>query len=192
MRIIETKVYKFEELSEDAKERARDWYREATSEESFYAEYVEEDFKTLCALVGICVDSVSWSGFYHQGSFAAFDGHYSYKKGALKAVREYAPLDVELQRIAKQLQTVQSRQFYKLAARIYTRRDSMLCDAEHTEERYRDLQGAEDKLLECFTDLADWFYKRLRSEYEWTQEDAQVDESIIANEYEFTEEGKRA
>ncbi len=31
MRTIKTKIYKFDELSESAKERARDWYKRAIS-----------------------------------------------------------------------------------------------------------------------------------------------------------------
>lgn len=40
--------------------------------------------------------------------------------------------------------------------------------------------------------FADWIYRQLETEYDYQNSDEQVDESIIANEYEFTEEGKPA
>jgi hypothetical protein len=36
-----------------------------------------------------------------------------------------------------------------------------------------------------------WLYDRLRENYDWLNSDEQVDETILANEYEFTETGER-
>ena len=36
MRIKETKVYQFDELSDKAKEKARDWWREASAGDGYY------------------------------------------------------------------------------------------------------------------------------------------------------------
>ncbi len=40
-------------------------------------------------------------------------------------------------------------------------------------------------------DYADWIYSTLQKEYYWRMEDEQVDESILANEYTFDEDGNR-
>jgi hypothetical protein len=37
-----------------------------------------------------------------------------------------------------------------------------------------------------------WIYRQLEREYDYQNADAQVDENIRANEYEFYEDGKRA
>jgi hypothetical protein len=50
----------------------------------------------------------------------------------------------------------------------------------------------EEDVTKALRDFNRWIYKRLLAEYEWLIADEQVEESIIANEYEFTEEGKIA
>jgi len=54
------------------------------------------------------------------------------------------------------------------------------------------LGSAEDAIRDCLRSFADWIFKQLEDEYEWANADEQVDESIIANEYEFTENGRIA
>ena len=43
MRIIETKAFQYDELSDAAKEKARDWYRSASAGDDFWSESVLED-----------------------------------------------------------------------------------------------------------------------------------------------------
>jgi hypothetical protein len=38
--------------------------------------------------------------------------------------------------------------------------------------------------------LADWLYSQLEKSYDWYMSEEVVDEDIIANEYEFTEDGE--
>src|SRR3954466_15035963 len=108
-------LYKFGELSEDAKEKARQWYREADDGDNFWSESVIEDAATIADLMGIDLrqrpvklmnggtryePAIYWSGFWTQGSGACFEGTYTYKKGSAKAVRDYAPKDEALHAIA--------------------------------------------------------------------------------------------
>lgn len=99
MQIIETKGYTFNELSEEAKEKAREWYRKV-EDFSFYAETVIDDAKTIAKLMGININNVYYSGFWSQGHGACFEGTYTYKAGSVKALKDYAPLDTELHAIA--------------------------------------------------------------------------------------------
>ena len=50
---------------------------------------------------------------------------------------------------------------------------------------------AEDAVIEALRDLARWLYRQLELEYEYQTSDDQVDEAIRANEYTFTEAGRR-
>jgi hypothetical protein len=50
---------------------------------------------------------------------------------------------------------------------------------------------AEDAVIEALRDLARWLYRQLELEYECQTSDDQVDEAIRANEYTFTEAGRR-
>src|SRR5690606_22859639 len=93
------------------------------------------------------------------------------------------------------LQATQKRAFYKLEATCkhsghYNHSGCMDVDVEHTDDRYRDIGDAEQDLRDALRCFADWIYDRLESEHDWPTDDEQVDESIRANEYEFTAEGK--
>src|SRR3990167_3827578 len=118
METIEVKVYQFDELNEEAKEKARAWFREGNQNDSFYAESVIDDAKQIGKLMGIDISKVYYSGFWSQGDGACFEGSYAYKKGSLKAIREYAPQDTELHRIATELAMIQRANFYGISGSV--------------------------------------------------------------------------
>lgn len=204
MRTIETKVYKYEELSDSAQEKARDWYRQDGLDYSWW-EYSYEDFARVAEILGITLSEkpvplmsgkcryepeIYFSGFYQQGSGSSFCGTYGYAKGAVAKIKKYAPQDEELHRIAQGLQDVQRRHFYRLTADITSARGHYIrVEVEDSENRYRDIGDAEDDVRGLMNDFNDWMYGRLRDEYEYLTSDEVVAESIVANEYEFDEDG---
>jgi hypothetical protein len=91
VRIKQVKLYTYSELSDKAKERARDWYREVGAGDPFYIEHVTEDFHETLKALGFDVmqrrgnyldprdpravrSTVEWSGFSSQGDGASFSG----------------------------------------------------------------------------------------------------------------------
>lgn len=202
-------IYTFDELSDDAKETARDWWRQCENED-FDTEFLYEDFQNMARMLGIEFDSkpvklmgggtrydpvIYWSGFSSQGDGACFEGNYRYAPGAAKAIaKETNGSETELIRIAKALQEVQRRNFYRLNARMKHRGHYMhsgCMTVEHYGDNFASDTDAEDTVEQCMRDFADWMYKQLEKEYWWRMEDAQVDESIRANEYTFDEDGNR-
>lgn len=155
---------------------------------------MEYDFKEICKLIGITEVKIYFSGFSSQGDGACFEGRYSYEKGNVKKLMEYAPLDTELHRIVKELQAVQCKYFYRLSANVkhsghYYHK---YCTKINVFNGYDDAtQEAEKTVEELLRDLMDWLYGTLRKEYYYLNSDEQVDDTIRANEYEFTEDGKR-
>ena len=208
-RIIEKCVYKFSELSESAKEKARAWYR-LEDQFDFSAGAVIEDADTIARLFGLEIDTrqtllmngktrgetcVYYSGFSSQGDGACFTGRYSYAKGAAKKVKDYASNDEELHRIVDGLQALQKDNFYQLRARIthsgrYYHARMMDIDVDRLDEKQID-EITVNELWQLLIDFGDWIYSQLQKEYDYTQSDEYVDENISANEYEFTEEGER-
>jgi hypothetical protein len=180
MRTIETTVYKYDELSDSAKESARNLYlRDGLQYDWWNSVY--DDFNSICKIIGIVDVKPQFSGFSSQGDGASFAGYYSYGKGSLAKLREYAPQDTELHEVAESIAAIQRKAFYGLSERIETRgrychEYSMACD------------NAE--LLEQFRRLARWLYKSLESEYDYLTSAECVAETIRANDYEFTESGK--
>jgi hypothetical protein len=116
-------LYTFDELSDDAKERARDWYRRACADDNDYAKSVYEDAADVAELMGLDIrqrrgtngrgettwrPSIHYSGFWSQGSGACFDGSWRAdlclaQKGAVAA---NCPRDIELQRIAGEFERI--------------------------------------------------------------------------------------
>ena len=106
-RIIGTVVHGIEELSDEAKEAARSWYRQTGPHDDWY-DFVFEDFETICRILGISLRTspvklmgggtrqnphIFFRGFSSQGDGASFEGQLSHAKGATRAIRSHAPQD---------------------------------------------------------------------------------------------------
>jgi hypothetical protein len=138
--------------------------------------------------------SIQFSGFSSQGDGASFNGYYAYKRGCARAMQRYAPQDTVLHRIAADLVALQKKYDYRLAARCTQSGRYCQSDCMHVSVSYRGGYDAPNSAKEKLTDImrafADWIYRQLEQEQEYLLADAQVDESIRANnEYDFDEEG---
>lgn len=196
-------LYTFDELSDTAKEKARDWYKEDGLGYEWW-DSVYEDAKTVAALMGISVTQFYFSGFWSQGDGACFEGNYEYALASVAAVKEYAPKDEELHRIATQLALLQQKNFYKLSATVkhsgrgyhdqctaidVRKNGEYFFDTDDSYVRDTDHDGA--RLIIVLRDFMKWFYKQLQNDYEYQNSDEVIDETMRANEYTFTESGKR-
>ncbi|WP_430440995.1 antitoxin of toxin-antitoxin stability system [Shinella sp.] len=209
--VIETTVYKFEELSIRARETARAWYREGGFDYEWY-EFVFEDFGRICECLGVRLKTspvhlvgggtrdeprIHFTGFWSQGDGASFQALYSYRKGAPSAIRDYAPKDTTLHGIADGLQAIQRRNFYQLRADVshrgnYYHEYCMAISVRRESLNYQDMTAdAEDTVIEALRDLARWLYRQLESEYNALTSDEMVDETIEANAYTFTASGRQ-
>jgi len=209
--IVQTTVYRLYELGEAGKARARDWYRQSAFDDDWY-EFVYADFERICAILGVRLTTRSvalmgggtrqkprifFSGFSSQGDGACFETYYSYEKGTRKRIREHAPLDTELHRIADVLQAIQRLNFYQLRAEAthrghYYHELCMAISVGRDSANWQDMTAdAEDVVAEALRDLARWLYRQLEREYEYQTSDAVIDEAMTANEYSFTESGRR-
>lgn len=208
--IIETTVYGLKELSDAAKEKARDWYRQGAFDDDWYWA-VYSDFEQICDILGNSLARVPvrlfgggsrqkpciwFTGFASQGDGACFEGGYSYARGSARSIRGYAPKDEELHRIADTLRRVQWSNFFQLSARIthrgrYYHEYSMEIGVDRDSPAYQAMTAtAEDEISEALRDLARWLYGKLEDEHDYLNSDEVVDEAIIANGYSFTEDGE--
>ena len=198
MRTQTIEIYQFDELSENAQEKAMEWYRDGGFDYEWY-DHVFEDAKTIGALMGIKIDNIYFTGgFSYQGDGACFEGSYYYKKGSVKAVKDYAPVDKELHRIALELSKLQRPNFYGLTAHIkhtgrYPHEYCTSIDVYNESEigDYYVNDNTNDALSDLLRDFMRWIYKQLNAEYDYLNSDESVSETIRVNEYEFTTEGLR-
>lgn len=196
-RTIEKTVYSFNELSDKAKDTARDWYRESGLDYEWY-DGSYEDFERVARILGITIDTIRdgktlaiyWSGFSSQGDGACFKGSWVYKLDAQEAIRDYAPTDTDLHFIADAL-----REGNRLNARV-SHRDSHYSHAHSVSIDVCDDETGDDApelnaiaVRDALRDFMNWMYRQLEKEYEYLMSDEAIDETIEANEWEFDENG---
>jgi len=195
---IEKEVFKFDELSDRAKDEVRLWL----SDDWYDWSCMYDDFVRMGEILGIEIDTrpvklmgggylgepkIYWSGFYQQGDYLTFEGRYRYAKGAVKAMKAETN-DPELIRIAEALQAAQRPYFYRLEAIMSTRRDYMIVEVEDREDNYREIPDKD--VEEAMRDFAHWMFKQLQNEYEYHNSDEYIRETCEANEYEFDNNGR--
>ena len=162
MRIIETKVYQFEELDEQTKEKAIDNYRYIGVESDFWYEWIKED------LISVGIELRSFD--IDRGSFAEIH---------LKDF--YETCDLILKWHGENCET------YKIAERYIEEYQDIqyhIQDDEYLDEKLDDLDEEYQK------EFSEEVLSMLRFEFEHMTSDEYIIEMFEANEYEFTEEGK--
>ena len=172
-------------------------------------DFVYEDFRKICDILGITLDrdEPSFSGFWSQGDGASWTGRYraqgldlSVWSGVLPTydiapakIREHAPQDEELHRIADELCLL--ARIYGTTYVVVRRHDSRyvhsstMCVSEWEYYDGRDvdeeiIDHVEEALLHAFQALADWLYGALEEEYDHLTSDEAVIETLEANEME--------
>ena len=177
----EIKVYSFDELSEEAQERAINELRPLNIEPYWY----EDTFDTIRAagkLLGLEIDRI----YFDMDLYCIFNADYRYVHGgAVKAVRKEFSWADDLCKVAKDLQGLQKRHFYSLSCNVSSQRNT---------NSYRCFRFGEDyecdDLGDILDDFAHWARILLRDEYAWLTSNEAIREMIEANEYEFTEAGE--
>jgi hypothetical protein len=194
MRTVCKDVFKFEELSDEAKERARQWYREATAADDYPLEEIVESLKGLFKAAGIKLQD--WSlGAYNQGSFVKFDLGDAAELTGSRAVawlenNLFGPLRITRETyLANRKDYLRYGWGYRIGS-IAPYPFTGICYDEDLIDGLRDSIKGGDTLKDAFRSLADVCGRIAEKEYEYQNEDEQVDESIIANEYEFTADGR--
>ena len=181
MRKMTVTVYSFDELSDEAKERALSESRYINVEYNWW-EWSDTfgTIRTAGKLLGLEIGDIS----FDTDLYCIFNADYEYVCGAVKAVRDEFPHATDLHDVARKLQDLQKRHFYSLSCAVKEGR---------TTNRYSCFRFGEDyecDLGDIIDDFAYWARILLRNEYEWLTSDEAVKEMITANEYEFDEAGK--
>lgn len=201
---ITTTIYTFDELSDEAKERARAWYREGGFDYEWWDSTYEDAYR-VAELMGLDIEpqgkddrkhGISFSGFWSQGDGACFQGVYRLALNAEASVREYAPQDTVLHGIAQQLEEAQEGCGYTLSTTIrqqghYYHSGCMSFDHTFNSEEQFDQVALENEVEAALRQFADWIYRQLEQGFNYLTSDEAVDETIVANEYTFDLEGNR-
>lgn len=199
MRTIRTKVYKFNELSESAQEKAIEKLADINTDYDWW-ESTYEDFKELCKTLSIDVDlkNTFFNGFYSQGSGSSFTADIDVCE-CLKAIKnekwkEYAPKE--------------NLSFYKVTDNMLRLCHLCTCDIQPTNREssvrinfdsdtygtHTNIDSVITEIEDFFEDVANtlnnWLFSQLQTEYEYQTSKEAIIETIEANEYEFTADGR--
>ena len=217
-RVIEKTVFKFDELNDRAKEKAREWWRQGCCQDwepNFWefedcAKKLGIEFakrKRQCQAPNIYDPDINYS-VGDRGEFCVFAGSWTYRPEAVDDITADGWTDTTLLDIANELQrawtAVAMAGGTELTARMTTRScgcSSMSMDIE-VESNVSEVDDpdllvdgvppfAAETVGECMTDFARWMLKLFRDDYNSLFEDEYIDETLVSNEYEFDEDGDR-
>ena len=138
-----------------------------------------------------------FSGFWSQGDGASYESFWSYAMGSTKRIRDYAPQDATLHGIADRLQAAQRQNLYQLSTDAshlgrYSHEYCMTVKVTRDSPTGQDpTSNSAETVTEAMRDLARWLYRQLEAEHDHLTSDDAIKDEIIANEYTFTEAGRR-
>jgi len=213
-------TYKYQDLSDSAKETARQWYLEGMDYEWWEGVYemVIEDGKEK----GFYIDKIFFSGFHSQGDGASWTGQVDVRQWLEENCADSIGVSAWCQLIqediiSKHIQVTQSghychestMQFGEVLDNTdvfeddYTmQKDSIFkgMEIQHlfdiiesdNECPIKSTEGIEQAIVESGRDYARDIYQRLREEYEYLCSEEMMLDHFNCNDYQFTEEGKLA
>jgi hypothetical protein len=190
-RTLEIPLYHFDQLSDEAKEKARDWWRDLEASDMAWSAERRESLEAFCKQFP--VKAKDWE--YDQWSYSItseFTG--TEEEGELRGRRLAAWLWNNHHRVlatrkvyTKGKTSRTSRIIYEQPSCVFTGycMDDTLMDPIMAFLKKPTGKTLEDLLDDC---LQAWG-KGARDDVNWIMQDEQVDEAIEANEYEFDEHG---
>jgi len=172
-KIIETTVFEFSELSDQAKEKAREWYREHALDYEWWESTYED-----AEQVGLKIKSFDLDRNRHAtGNFIS---------GAVECA------ELILKNHGQDCETFKTARAFNVS-HIDLEKQIENCDGDdETNCEYELWQDKREELNADFLkSILEDYSIMLQKEMEWLMSDEQCDESIITNGYTFTESGAR-
>lgn len=196
MTTVEVNVYKFEELSDIAKEKAREWFRKGNLDYDWW-EYVYEFHKEKIEAAGFDVTNMYFRGFWSQGDGAMFEYDYLNDKLRLEFIDQ---LGLSPMRKDWLINNTTIGGMGKHLGHYYHKKScdhSIYWDVDNGDLAYGlfydwlDSFAANFKefVIDKYENLCNELYKALEEEYDYLNSDEVVDETIMVNKYDFYEDG---
>lgn len=191
-------TFTYEQLSAEAQESAREWFRR-DGPGYHWSSGVEDDAHKCGELLGISISHFSIEEPTYIRRCGRVSGSLRFRMDAHAAIKAYAPTETGLHQIAMDLQVAaitfrlhagghEVTDFYASFASnnagIYiTATDGLEAMPEGLALKL--LQNVEDAL----TAFELWLSSCVRAEFEEANKDAAIEDSIICNDYRFDEDG---
>ncbi|UTU09324.1 hypothetical protein CcrBL47_gp554 [Caulobacter phage BL47] len=212
-RTVTKQVYKFTELSDKAKAKAVEWYRELEMQETGWWDYVFEEADRIADAFGITLNrseagkpmsgpDILFSGFYSQGDGACFQGRYASPQ--IPAVEGFAALGIEddnLKALAVRLDALSAKTGGRLTTVVRhsghyyheycTNFETELTDPEDGSDFDPYAYDVEDEkeLVDIMRRFMKWIYRQLEEADEARLSDETITEALADSDYEFEASG---
>lgn len=188
MRKATVKVYSFNELSDEIKEKVLTVYRDFNTEIGNWYEPIQEGFIEDLEKLGYSDIKTYYSGFWSQGDGACFEGQVSLLDWlqSHKLKTQFKNLNTYLKEYGDDYLSIRQ------VGRYYHSGSMAVVDDVHTEtKKQSDELDEVIKLIETeIEEMADKYYNNLERYYEELTTDEAVAEAIVENDLEFTVDGK--
>jgi len=190
-------IYTYDELSAEAKQKAREWY---TSDNNHVPHDWYEDvyniFKEMHAdPIGLDIEQMSFSGFYSQGDGAAIvQASIDLEKMINHIYTHDCPDKKHLLKLVRLEAFTASVIPYNFGYSSYSHGQVSIdlnLNYNKLKRATKLIDWFEKRLENKIKELEQQLYKDLESDYEGFSEDETVEDNIIANEYTFDEQGNR-
>ena len=219
-KVIEVEVFKYDELSDSAKDRARDWYIEGMDYQwwdSVYEMSIENGYEK-----GFCIDKIYFSGFWSQGDGASWKGQVDVRQWLETHCKDSIGMSawcalIQEEVVSKHIQVTQSGHYSHdetmgfANVENYTDQFSddwqmvmpsifegmkvqYLFDIIATDDTcpYKNIDDITTAIAISAKDYAKDIYSSLREEYEYLCSEEMMMDHFEANDYHFDEDGRLA
>ena len=194
--VKEYDVYTFEELSPEAKEKVLEDFRDINVDGDSWSDWLIEEWQDKLSEAGWGNPKdieIAFSGFWSQGDGASFTINRLSDEGILKLMETYK-LDVKYPLIGDYDYldgTITRSERY-----VHENSTDLSLNGEVGEGIDQDafnsqLDGLEKDLEEIMRDLNKQIYRELEKTYDEATTDEAIIDTILANEFEFTSDGKQ-
>ncbi|MCO5946756.1 hypothetical protein [Mucilaginibacter flavidus] len=211
MKTITLKLYSFNELEKEAKQKALTTYRDLNVNFNWWDDELE-DFIELCSYLGIAVnnDSIKFRGFYSQGDGSGFSAIVDIPKlliaVANQSWKDYAPMQefvFSIPQIDRSVIALVAKGLLPSEPQIICRSrqfgivtdlgiSGFIRDGKTHDNIFEELDKLEEWLRSFAEILNRYLYQTLEKQYEFLTSDTAIKESILTNEYLFTTDGRSA
>jgi hypothetical protein len=211
MKTITLKLYSFNQLDKQAKQKALTTYQDLNVGFDWWNDEFD-DFIELCSYMGIAVnkDSIKFRGFYSQGDGSGFSALVDMPKLvtaiANQLWKDYAPMQEFIfivPHVDRRVMALVAHGLLPSEPQIISRSrqygvvtdlgiSEVIKDGKTHDNIFEELDKLEEWLRSVADILNRHLYKSLENQYEFLTSDTAIKESILTNEYLFTADGRSA
>lgn len=185
MKIKKVKLYRSDELSEEAKEGAMEEVAEEATNWDWYTT-IEDEFKEkMYNKYGCNVDDIYFTDFYGQGTGACFKGEICMGDYLKKTRRKH--IYPNLSKYLKYYNTIIKIEPGRREYEMTFEDEGCFTDSEKQGEEYDDLL---DEIKGTCEEEADNLLKELQEEYEYLLSEENIKDFCLSNEILFYEDGR--